>query len=68
MPRFNDIDWQGLEMTDADFATLTSVDIAAWQSELELHAEWFEKLKDRLPETLRLEFDRLAQRLRCNAA
>ncbi len=68
MPRFNDIDWRGLEMTESDFAALTSIDIAAWQSELTLHAEWFEKLKDRLPETLRREFELLTQRLPRNAA
>lgn len=61
--RFNDIDWSGLDMTRADFAALTSIDVAAWQSELELHTEWFAMLGDRLPETLRLNLEQLRQRL-----
>ena len=63
MPRFDDIDWRGLEMSEPQFAVLMRIDVAAWQSELALHAEWFGKLRDRLPETLWLEFDRLTQRL-----
>ncbi len=68
MPGFEDIDWRGLEMTEADFAALMQVDAAAWRSELDLHAEWFEKLKDRLPEPLRLKLQLLRLRLLRDAA
>jgi phosphoenolpyruvate carboxykinase (GTP) len=62
MPRYKDIDWRGLKMTEAEFAALTRVDVAAWQRELELHQEWFEKLKDRLPGLLRLNLELLTLR------
>jgi phosphoenolpyruvate carboxykinase (GTP) len=68
MPRFKDLDWRGLQMTEAEFAALTRVDVAAWQAELEQHAEWFEKLKDRLPRPLRLKLELLTLRVQHDAA
>ena len=55
-------------MPEAVFAELTRVDVSAWQSEVELHADWFDKLKDRLPSPLRAELELLTQRLRRDAA
>jgi phosphoenolpyruvate carboxykinase (GTP) len=68
MPRFEDMDWRGLNMPEAVFAELTHVDVSAWQSEVKLHADWFDKLKDRLPSPLRAELELLTQRLRRVAA
>jgi phosphoenolpyruvate carboxykinase (GTP) len=68
MPRYKDIDWRGLNMAESDFAALMSIDGGAWESELELHAEWFEKLSDRLPNPLRLNLQQLKLRLARQAA
>jgi phosphoenolpyruvate carboxykinase (GTP) len=56
MPRYQDLDWQGLEtVTREKFEELMSVDNALWQKELESHGELFEKLKSRLPRQMELE-------------
>ncbi len=51
-PRYDDIDWKGLEFTREQFDQVISVDDADWRRELELHAEFFESLRHRLPAAL----------------
>ncbi|MCE1161286.1 MAG: phosphoenolpyruvate carboxykinase (GTP) [Burkholderiales bacterium] len=51
-PRYEDLNWKGLDFTPAQYATVTSMDKAEWQTEMGLHAELFEKLKDRMPAAL----------------
>jgi len=63
MPRFADIDWRGLNMSEADFAALTRLDAAEWMSELELHAAWFEKVGARLPTALLQKLELLKRSL-----
>jgi phosphoenolpyruvate carboxykinase (GTP) len=49
MPRYEDIDWEGLPFSRERFAELMSVDRAAWMRELAAHEELFGLLYDRLP-------------------
>lgn len=50
VPRFNDIEWKGLEnFTEARFIELMAVDNAEWNRELVSQNELFLMLYDRLP-------------------
>ena len=63
MPEFEDLHWQGLDFSAERYANVTNIDLAAWKRELELHDELFAKLKDKLPQALALERQRLEARL-----
>ena len=49
MPRYEDMDWEGLDMSREKFNELMSVDRDVWQSEVLSHEELFIKMYDRLP-------------------
>lgn len=51
-PRYEDINWTGLDFSAEQYTTVTSMDKAEWQTEMGLHAELFEKLKARMPAAL----------------
>jgi phosphoenolpyruvate carboxykinase (GTP) len=64
MPRYEDIDWTGLEdFTPERFHEVMSVDRASWGHEVLLHEELFIKLYDRLPKELRSVRDLLMSSL-----
>ena len=48
-PAFDEITWTGLEFTQAQFATVTSLDKADWKTEIALHTELFKQLAYHLP-------------------
>jgi len=48
-PRYSDINWNGLDFTPEKFSRVTSVEADAWQAELALHEELFQKLSHHLP-------------------
>ncbi|MBX7057462.1 MAG: phosphoenolpyruvate carboxykinase (GTP) [Leptospirales bacterium] len=49
MPRYEDIDWSGLDFSRERFNQLMTVDRELWKQEVLMHEELFEKLYDRLP-------------------
>jgi phosphoenolpyruvate carboxykinase (GTP) len=64
MPRYEDLNWAGLEkVTAARFAELTRVDAAAWKEELSSHDELFAKLGARLPAALEARRGRMHEKL-----
>jgi phosphoenolpyruvate carboxykinase (GTP) len=52
MPRYEDLDWQGLNVSREDYEKLASVEREAWREEVKDHARLFEQLKSRLPNEL----------------
>jgi phosphoenolpyruvate carboxykinase (GTP) len=65
MPRFEDLDWTGLEkkMTPSQYAELAHIDAKAWKDELTSHDELFGKLGTHLPEALETRRGRMHQKL-----
>jgi phosphoenolpyruvate carboxykinase (GTP) len=62
-PRYEDLRWDGLQFTPAQFASVIGIDRTAWQQELALHSELFERLAYHLPAELPATRARIAQRL-----
>jgi phosphoenolpyruvate carboxykinase (GTP) len=66
-PRYEDLNWNGLDFGRADYRTITSTDPAQWRQEFALHEDLFDLLRDRLPAQLRETKRRLEQRLPADA-
>ena len=62
-PRYEDIDWSGLDFDRARFDQVTDLDAASWDGELALHDALFEQLAHRLPDELPQVRRRIAERL-----
>ena len=48
-PRYQDLNWAGLDFSQAQFDMVTGTDKAAWKAELGLHDELFKQLAYHLP-------------------
>ncbi len=48
-PQYEDMHWEGLNFSQAQFDSVISIDTAAWKQELTLHAELFKQLEHHLP-------------------
>jgi phosphoenolpyruvate carboxykinase (GTP) len=51
-PRYEDINWHGMDFTPAQFETATRIDKADWAAEMGLHEALFEQLAYHLPPEL----------------
>jgi len=64
MPRFEDLDWKGLEkLSPGQFEELSKIDNDAWKEELSSHDELFGKLGARLPTVLEARRGEMHQKL-----
>lgn len=52
MPRYEDIDWRGLEFSREEWDTVMKLDRNLWLKEIAMHDELFFKLYDRLPKEM----------------
>jgi phosphoenolpyruvate carboxykinase (GTP) len=63
VPRYQDIDWAGLEFSRETFDELMQVDRAAWRQEVIAHEGLFIDLHDHLPPEMIYERELLICRL-----
>jgi phosphoenolpyruvate carboxykinase (GTP) len=49
MPRFEDLEWQGLDFTPEQFTKATKLETAQWQKEMAGHEEFFRSVGAKLP-------------------
>jgi phosphoenolpyruvate carboxykinase (GTP) len=63
VPTPDQLDLSGLDTSVDDVAAALAVDAGEWRAELPLIDQWFTKIGDALPTTLRDELEALKQRL-----
>jgi phosphoenolpyruvate carboxykinase (GTP) len=49
MPKYEDMDWEGLDFSRDQYDVLMDVDREAWKKEILTHDELFAKMFDRIP-------------------
>ena len=59
MPRYEDLDWSGLDISRETYEKLTTIDPAAWKDEVKDHRKLFAQLQSRLPGELAAKSDEL---------
>jgi phosphoenolpyruvate carboxykinase (GTP) len=62
-PSYDDLHWQGLEFTPAQFDSVIDIDAEAWREEMALHGELFKLLSRNLPAELRATKAKIEARL-----
>ena len=62
-PAYEELNWTGLDFSTEQFKTVTSIDKAAWQAELQLHSDLFQQLAYHLPRELQDTKARIETRL-----
>jgi phosphoenolpyruvate carboxykinase (GTP) len=62
-PRYEDLNWQGLDFGKAHFEQVIHADREAWVAELASHEELFQKLAYHLPAELRATMQKMEQRI-----
>jgi len=63
VPTADALDVSGLDMTPEALATALTVNDEEWKAEIPLIEDWFAKIGDKLPASLRVELDTLKSRL-----
>ncbi|WP_281689951.1 phosphoenolpyruvate carboxykinase (GTP) [Pseudonocardia thermophila] len=63
VPTPDQLDLEGLDVDPADVAAALTVDVEEWKAEIPLIEEWFAKVGDSLPTSMRDELEALKQRL-----
>ncbi len=62
-PSYSDVNWNGSDFSDADYASISTLDRDAGVAEVKLHAELFDLLKHNLPAELSATKARIEARL-----
>jgi phosphoenolpyruvate carboxykinase (GTP) len=62
-PRFGDLNWKGLDFSQAAYRQVTDTSSAQWRAELGLHSELFKQLAHHLPQEMTAVKSTLEQRL-----
>ena len=66
-PTYDELNWEGLPFTPEQFKQVIGIDLPAWEQELQLHHELFQKLEQRMPEELKAAKSALQQRFSATA-
>jgi phosphoenolpyruvate carboxykinase (GTP) len=64
-PNYGDLNWSGLDFSEAQFQSVIGIDRDAWVQEMKLHGELFEQLAHHLPEELKATKAQIEARLAC---
>jgi phosphoenolpyruvate carboxykinase (GTP) len=63
VPTPESLDTDGLEITDEQISAVLAVDTKEWRAEIPQIVDWFDKIGDTLPSTMRDELETLKRRL-----